>query len=172
MVQSVELTLDDASDRAVRTQWRHLAEAGLPSQAHHRSPSNRPHVTLAALPAIDPACEPALAQACTDALPLRVRIGAVAVFGSDPYVLVRVVVANDALLALHARVAAVVGTPGGTNLSPGLWTPHVTLARTLPGHHLAAAFDAVRAPELDATCVAVRRWDGDEKREWDVARSG
>jgi 2'-5' RNA ligase len=169
MVQSVELTLDAAADAAVRAQWRRLEDAGLPSQARHRSPSNRPHITLAALPAIDPGCEPALGDACAAALPLRIGLGAVAVFGSDPYVLVRVVVPNRALLDLHARVAQLVGTPAGTNLSPDRWTPHVTLARRIPGRHLDTALALVGAGDLAARAVAVRRWDGDARREWTPA---
>lgn len=170
MVQSVELTFDDASDGALRAEWDALAAAGLPSQARHTAPSNRPHVTLAALPAVDPACEPALVAAAREALPLTVRVGAAAVFGRDPHVLVRTVVVTPDLLRLHARVAAAVGTPDGTTLSPGRWTPHVTLARRLAGVDLPAALAVLPAAEHEATCVALRRWDGEARREWDLAR--
>jgi 2'-5' RNA ligase len=169
MVQSVELTLDPDADAAVRSEWQRLADAGLPSQAQHRSPSNRPHVTLAALPSIDPSCEPALIDACAEALPLELGIGAVAVFGRDPYVLVRVVVTNPGLLDLHARVARIVGTPPGGNLSPSRWTPHVTLARRIPGDRLPATLALLDVGDLRARAVAVRRWDGDARREWTLA---
>jgi hypothetical protein len=46
----VELLLDEAAELAVREAWRRLADAGLPSQARHRSPTNSPHLTLAACP--------------------------------------------------------------------------------------------------------------------------
>jgi 2'-5' RNA ligase len=169
VVQSVELLLDDAADVAVRAQWQALADAGLPSQARHTGSSNRPHVTLAALPRIDASCEPELAATSEPALPLGVRLGSPLLFGQDPYVLVRSVVVTPALLALHADVARIVGTPEGTNLTPGLWTPHVTLARRLPGELVGTALGLVAADDLDAECVAVRRWDGDAKREWVVA---
>lgn len=169
MVQSVELLLDDAADAAVRAQWQALLDAGLPSQARHTGASNRPHVTMAALPSLDPGCEPDLATVCGPVLPLGVRLGSPVLFGRDPYVLVRAVVVTPALLALHADVARVVGTPPGTNLTPGLWTPHVTLARRMPGDLVAAALGLVAADDVDAGCVAVRRWDGDAKREWLVA---
>lgn len=169
MVQSVELLLDDAADAAVRAQWRALADAGLPSQARHTGASNRPHVTLAALPAVDPACEPSLAAACGPVLPLAVRLGSPLLFGRDPYVLVRSVVVTPALLALHADVARIVRTPDGTLTTPGLWTPHVTLARRLPGELVGRALDLVAGDDLDAEGVAVRRWDGDAKQEWVVA---
>lgn len=173
MVQSVELTLDAVSDAEVRREWQALVDAGLPSQALHRGASNRPHVTLAALPVLDDAaCGAALADACRGALPLPLRLGAVVLFGRDPYVLVRSVIATRPLLALHEVVAAAVGTPPGTNLSPGLWTPHVTLARRMPGADLPAALAVLPVRELDVVAVGVRRWDGDAKREWPVATAG
>ena len=46
-MQSVELVLDDDSDRRVRRHWAKLADAGVPSQARHTGPANRPHITLA-----------------------------------------------------------------------------------------------------------------------------
>jgi hypothetical protein len=46
MAHSIELLFDDATEAAVRRDWTALAQAGLPSQGQHRSPTNRPHVTL------------------------------------------------------------------------------------------------------------------------------
>lgn len=170
MVQSVELTLDAASDAAVRVQWQALADAGLPSQARHRGASNRPHVTLAAQPVLDDAqAGPGLAAACAAALPLALRLGAPVLFGAGPYVLVRLVVAASELLALHAEVARLVGAPPGTLVSPGRWTPHVTLARRIAGADLPAALALLPAEELDVVAVTARRWDGDAKREWTLA---
>ena len=91
MTQSVELVLDEGLDALVRADWDALAAAGLPSQARHRSPSNRPHVTLAARAAIDEALEPAMALAPGE-FPLALRLGALSVFGRDRFVLVRAVV--------------------------------------------------------------------------------
>jgi hypothetical protein len=48
VVQTVELLLDEALEAQVLAQWRALADAGLPSQALHTGPANRPHVTLTA----------------------------------------------------------------------------------------------------------------------------
>ncbi|MFS0865779.1 2'-5' RNA ligase family protein [Microbacterium sp. 179-B 1A2 NHS] len=45
-VVSIELLLDEATERAVRAEWAALAAAGLSSLGRHPSPSNRPHVTL------------------------------------------------------------------------------------------------------------------------------
>ena len=45
-MRTVELVCDPDLDATVREAWRRLAAAGLPSLATHRSPTNRPHVTL------------------------------------------------------------------------------------------------------------------------------
>ena len=108
MTQSVELLLDAASEARVRADWARLADAGLTSQSRHPSPTNRPHVTLAAVTALPEGAEDRLAAACAD-LPLRARLGPLAVLGQDPAVLVRLVVANAELLALHAQVAGAAG---------------------------------------------------------------
>ncbi len=46
-LHSVEALLDATTDTAVRKEWAALAEAGLPSQAAHRGPTNAPHVPRA-----------------------------------------------------------------------------------------------------------------------------
>ncbi len=168
MAQSVELLLDDASDAAVRAQWDALAAAALPSLARQDTPSHRPHVTLAARRSLDPALEPALAEVAT-ALPLPVRIGALACFGRGPYVLVRVLAASTALLELQAAVTRVLGPDPATehHFGTGRWTPHTTLGRRLTADQVAAALTVLSGPtEQDGKAVGCRRWDGDARREW------
>ena len=172
MTQSVELLLDDTADAGVRSQWAALAAAGLPSQARHTGASNRPHVTLAARRWIDPAVEPALVSA-VGGLPLPVRLGSVALFGSGPYVLVRLVVLTRALLDLQAAVRDLLGPDRttDTHFAPGAWTPHVTLARRLAAEQVPAALDVLAGGrDLDARLVSCRRWDGDARREWRLRR--
>jgi isocitrate dehydrogenase len=108
VTQSVELLLDAETDRSVRAHWQRLAEAGLPSQALHTGPSNRPHITLAADPRLAEHDESTLRDAVA-ALPISVRLGALACFGRSRFVLVRLVVASSALLELQQRVVTVVG---------------------------------------------------------------
>ena len=79
-LQSVELVLDAATDEAVRGLWQALAEAGLPSQADHRGPTNAPHVTLAAVPVVSAAAEEALVPLAAR-LPLRLELAAPALLG-------------------------------------------------------------------------------------------
>lgn len=168
MVQSVELLLDDETDAEVRRQWDRLAAAGLPSQSAHGGTSNRPHVTLAVRRRIDGRADPLLREAAR-ALPLPVRLGALACFGRRQFVLVRLLVPDGSMLGLHAAVAAVLGPDpdGFRNLAPGRWTPHVTLGRRLGGRDVARALELVGgAPERAGAAVACRRWDGDVRREW------
>jgi 2'-5' RNA ligase len=177
MTQSVELLLDDLSEATVLEQWRLLDAAGLPSQAQHRGPTNRPHVTLAVVPSVAAEAELALARCCSEALPLEVRLGGLAAFGRDPVVLVRLVVVTRELLDLHARVAGAVALPDDTLLSPGRWTPHVTLARRMPLQQLPDALHALdRAVEArsgtQVRLEAARRWDGVARRTWSLHPSG
>lgn len=170
MVQSVELLLDEAGDAAVRGQWERLAAAGLPSQARQRDASNRPHVTLAVRRRVHPEAEPAL-RSVVEALPLPLRLGEVACFGRRRFVLVRLVVPDAALLALHAGVAAGLGADPDAfrNMAPGRWTPHVTLGRGIALGDVPRALALVGgAPEHPGQAVGCRRWDGDARREWQL----
>lgn len=168
MTQSVELLLDEASEASLRAEWDALAAAGLPSQARHQGGSNRPHVTLVAGERIDPAAEPALRQVVS-ALPLPVRLGAYACFGRDRFVLVRLVVADRALLDLQTAVTDALDDDSGYFFGPGRWTPHVTLAHRLGPEQLAQALTVLGgARERDASAVGARRWDGDARREWSL----
>jgi 2'-5' RNA ligase len=160
--------MDHHTDGALRAEWAALAAVGLPSPARRGGDSQRPHVTLAARRLLDAACEPALAEA-VGALPLPVRVGAIACFGRGSYVLVRLVVASRALLDLQAAVTGVLGPDPATDrhFAPGRWTPHVTLARRLTAAQVGAAVAVLAAGrDLEGRAVACRRWDGDARREW------
>ena len=73
-MHSVELTLDDDTDRRIRTEWATLADAGLPSQARHTGESNRPHITLALSETLSADVAARLATAVAD-LPIPVPVG-------------------------------------------------------------------------------------------------
>jgi 2'-5' RNA ligase len=172
MVQSVELVLDEVLDQAVRDEWDLLAAAGLPSQARHTGASNAPHATLGVAHVFTPAAEDALTGIGYD-LGGPVRLGGLVVFGGRASVLSRLVVPSDRLLRMHREVqVAMGGLPGRPPTTEvGRWTPHVTLARRLGPAELAAALAALahRPRELAGTTRAVRRWDSDARRTWDVA---
>lgn len=156
-MRSVELILGESTDSSIRTDWARLAEAGLPSLATHTSPSNRPHLTLAAGNAL------AVGSAVQDMwgdLPLDIRFSGLVVFPAGPgkYVLARLVVPSAALLQLHARLH-VQCTGAYANTLPDAWTAHVTLARRIPGHLLGPAMAALDVL-TEGQCTEARLWDG------------
>ena len=65
VVQSVELLLEPEAERGMFRVWEALLEAGLPSQARNTAPSNRPHVTLVAVPRLTADAESAVAAAAS-----------------------------------------------------------------------------------------------------------
>ncbi|WP_256107481.1 2'-5' RNA ligase family protein [Streptomyces sp. ODS05-4] len=164
-MRTVELLLDEAADAAVRDAWRRLADAGLPSQARHRSPTNSPHLTLAACPELTAPIRWALAETAA-ALPLPVRFTGVVRFERPTSVLAWALDLDQALDALHRRVWEAVASdspPDSLNPlhRPDRWSPHITLGRT----RRAGAFAGRRAPELlpapptSARLTALRSFD-------------
>ncbi|MFF9032785.1 2'-5' RNA ligase family protein [Streptomyces iakyrus] len=147
-MRTVELLLDEAAEQAVREAWRRLADAGLPSQARHRSPTNSPHVTLAACPELTAPIRWELAQVTTT-LPLPVRCMGVVRFERPTSVLAWALELDSALAGLHRRVWEAVASDSPPRTlnpfhEPGLWAPHITLGRT----RRAGAFADRRVPEL------------------------
>ncbi|MFI1003224.1 2'-5' RNA ligase family protein [Streptomyces galbus] len=147
-MRTVELLLDDAADQVVREAWRRLADAGLPSQARHGSPTNSPHLTLAACPELTGPIRWELAEVAA-ALPLPVRCTGLIRFERPTSVLAWALDPDPALAALHRRVweAVVSDSPPDTLNplhAPGRWSPHITLGRT----RRAGAFADRRIPGL------------------------
>lgn len=154
---SIEVLFDAESDAAVRDDWRRLSEAGLPSQHDHRGESNAPHITAAwttAVPDLSAWPLPSGVLAFGGLLLFPRRRGVV---------LSRAVIVTTELLswhaALHERLPDALDVDPHTR--PGAWTPHVTLARSLPADSLAAAMAALDAGPIPApaTASAVRLWD-------------
>ncbi|MEU0177048.1 2'-5' RNA ligase family protein [Streptomyces massasporeus] len=147
-MRTVELLLDETAEQAVREAWRRLADAGLPSQARHRSPTNSPHLTLAACPELTAPIRWELAEVAA-ALPLPVRCTGVVRFERPTSVLAWALDLDSALAGLHRRVWEAVASdspPESLNPfhEPGRWAPHITLGRT----RRAGAFADRRIPEL------------------------
>lgn len=147
-MRTVEVLLDEAADLTVREAWRRLADVGLPSQARHHSPTNSPHLTLAACPELTAPIRWELAEAAA-ALPLTARVTGVVRFERPTSVLAWALELDSALAGLHDRVWDAVASdspPGTLNPlhEPGRWIPHVTLGRT----RRAGAFADRRIPEL------------------------
>lgn len=173
MVQSLELILEDSLDAAVRREWQILVDADLPSQGRHTGSSNRPHITLSVADELDELDARVADEYLRVGLP--VRLGAFVIFRGKHITLARTVVPSRALVDLHTRVSVLVGDADGvrSHTTPGKWTPHVTIARRMTRVELAEAvvrLDSVQ-PDLVGSTSALRRWDGDAKREWVVARA-
>jgi 2'-5' RNA ligase len=148
VVRTVELLLDEAADLAVREAWRRLADAGLPSQARHRSPTNSPHLTLATCPELTAPIRWDLAEVAAE-LPQPVHFTGVVRFERPTSVLAWALDCAPALEALHRRVWEAVASDSPPETlnpfhAPGHWSPHVTLGRT----RRAGAFAGRRVPEL------------------------
>ncbi|MEU3039117.1 2'-5' RNA ligase family protein [Streptomyces griseoaurantiacus] len=147
-MRTVELLLDEAADARVREAWRRLADAGLPSQAHHRSPTNSPHLTLAACPELTAPIRWELAEVAAG-LPLPVRFTGIVRFERPTSVLAWSLEPEPALTGRHRRVWEAVAShspPETLNPfhEPGRWSPHITLGRT----RRAGAFAGRRVPGL------------------------
>jgi 2'-5' RNA ligase len=170
MAHSIELLLDQRADTAIRQLWQELSDAGLPSQLRVTSDTNRPHVTLVAAERISPDVDDPLAELAED-FPLPAVLGAPLVFGGGRLTLARLVVASEALLALHDEIHGLC-RPFVSGLfahsAPGQWTPHVTLGRRFTGAQVGEALAAVDgiAADIRGSVVGLRRWDGDAKREY------
>ena len=157
-MRSIELVFDDSTDALLRADWARLEAAGLPSLAAHTSPSNSPHVTLAAGMDLQAGQEGPWA-----ALPLDMTFSGAIVFPSGPgkYVLARAVLPTAPLLDLHRRLHQ--GLSGAQPLTlPGAWTPHATISRRIPGHQLGTALDLLDL-RIDGRCAAARLWDSSTK---------
>ena len=173
-MQSVELLLDAESDTLVEGLWRQLLDAGLPSQARHLGSSNRPHVTLVALPALPQDAETRLAEVVAGRLPAHGTWGEVTLFGAGPWTVVWLVEPSEGMRHLHGEVARVCDVPAGHLTAPDGWAPHVTLARRVSAQDLdpvrrlvAGTVDAAAGTRVGAPTL--RRWDGAAKVDWVVA---
>jgi 2'-5' RNA ligase len=157
-MRSIELVFDDPTDSLVRADWARLADAGLPGLAAHASPSNSPHITLAAGPELAAAQEGPWQR-----LPLDIVFSGAIVFpaGTGRYVLARSVLLAGPLLELHRLLHQ--DLSGALPLTrPGAWTPHVTISRRIPSHQLGTAMDLLEL-RVEGRCTGARFWDSSTK---------
>lgn len=170
MAHSIELLLDRHSEATIRNLWQALDDAGLPSQARVKSPTNRPHVTLLAAARISPDVDDVL-RGLTEVFPIPCTVGAPVVFGARPatHTLARLIVPSAPLLALHEQVYRlalpyVLGEPLA-HCSPGRWTAHATLGRRFTAEQIGPAMAVVDRGGGDITgeVAGLRRWDSDQR---------
>jgi hypothetical protein len=119
-MRTVELLLDPRLEHGVRDLWNRLHDAGLPSLATHRHPTNRPHLTV--LTATSLTGLPPLP------LPVTAELGPVRMLGRS---LVREVTSTPELRRIHADIWSAL--PGADPWpTPPDWIPHVSLALNVP----------------------------------------
>ncbi|QKW25870.1 2'-5' RNA ligase family protein [Streptomyces seoulensis] len=164
-MRTIELLLDEAAELAVREAWRRLADAGLPSQARHRSPTNSPHLTLAACPELTAPIRWELAEAAA-LLPLPVRFTGVVRFERPTSVLAWALDLDAALAGLHRQVWEAVASDSPPETlnpfhDPARWSPHITLGRTRrPGAFAGRRVpELLPAPPLPASLITLRSYD-------------
>ncbi|MBY8874316.1 2'-5' RNA ligase family protein [Micromonospora sp. PLK6-60] len=163
-MRTVELLCSPGLEEAVRAAWARLAAAGLPSLARNAHPTNRPHLTLAAVDAFPPGAEERIADLCAAVLPLPARLDRIEVLdGSAP--LAWLVRPGPELVALHAAVWDVLGGPerGNPWHRPGRWVPHLSLALRFrdADRRRARAVAGVDRPRGEF--VAARSYDGESR---------
>ena len=174
MVQSVELLLDEDLNEWIWAQWRALADAGLPSQVKHGSLTNWPHITLGVADHIPAEWEQRLAEAVAS-LPIPIHLGGVVWFPGRRHVLARAVVPSAGLLRVQGLVSEVLKDAEGTGrrMTPGQWTPHVTLARGVRPEQLGQCVQTLAevpgmSEEVSGVLPVARRWDSDAKITWNL----
>lgn len=156
---SLDLVLSPEHDRAVRTRWDALHEAGLPSLATHRSSSNAPHVTVLTAPGFEDAVLERARSLFRPVLPDALPVTGLTVLGSGPFVLAEALAVPP---ALHTAVAELRRMSGGDDRP---WVPHVTLATRLDAAAVGRALEVLSgvAPPRALEAVALRRWDPDRR---------
>lgn len=167
MVHSVELVFDDDTEASVRRLWADLVDAGI----RGRPPAGRPHTTLMVAERIDADVDASLAT-LLNRFPFPCRIGAPLLFGGSKAVLARLLVPSAQLMEVHAavhRLCLPYLHPGPmSNVMPGRWTPHVTMARHVDLDQVGRAL-RIAAQELAGSVVGLRRWDGNDKLEYVIS---
>ncbi|MFF5030415.1 2'-5' RNA ligase family protein [Streptomyces collinus] len=166
-MRTVEVLLDETAETVVRQAWRRLADAGLPSQARHPSPTNSPHLTLAACPELTAPIRWELAGAAA-VLPLPVRFTGLVRFERPTSVLAWALDLDSALAGLHRRVWEAVASDSPPETlnpfhHPTRWSPHITLGRTRrPGAFTDRQIPGLLpAPPLSARLITLRSYDTD-----------
>ena len=170
MAQGLAFLFDDDADRAVRTMWSRLDQAGIPSLAVRTHRRHRPHVTFAIAGTIP---QPARDALRTDLARLSIPalwLYTLGAFSLVDTVLMLAAVVDTELLAVHSAVhdvlAGRVKQPSAYYL-PGSWVPHCTLSQGIEPAQVAAGFttlypfDPIRATIREIAIIDTHTGDSD-----------
>ena len=155
-MQTLDLTFAPEDDAAIRTRWKALQDAGLPSMADHKGSSNAPHLTLVSAPVIPKEVVDRAREFFASELPMQMGVGGLLVLGSGKYVLADLVLPP---LAVHEAVERIHGLLIGSDATIRPWTPHLTLAKRLTEEQVAAVLVLLGTKPAPTVFTAVRlRW--------------
>jgi 2'-5' RNA ligase len=132
MSLSVCLLLDDAADRAVRSLWQRLEDAGIPTLLTHTHGRHLPHLTFASLLAYDLDEVRAALTALPSREPATLHLDALGMFRRSRCWLAPA--ASGELVARQQAVVAALAADGvdlHRNYRADSWMPHLTLAPRL-----------------------------------------
>lgn len=152
--QSLDLTLDPASDALMRDGWAALTNAGLRSEGERVSDSHRPHLTVLAAAEFSPELLKEAAETLGALLPMELPVSATVVFGRGPFVVAHLLTPQ---IRLRAIVEQLRGNAGVTETN---WVPHLTLSRKVPTGQIGEALQIAVADRPSVFVAdALRHWD-------------
>jgi 2'-5' RNA ligase len=174
-VESIEIYLDEHSERLIRSVWQQLDDAGMSSMARGQ---HTPHLTLAVAEAGGERLMHAADAARGELAGLvgaPMQLAGPGLFMHQRSVLYASVVPTRALLATQERVARSAEARGIALLPTALprqWTPHVTLAKRLRSEHFGEALQLMQEVPwpIHATVRSIIHWDGTRREVSTIVR--
>jgi len=144
MALALCLLLDPVSDRLVRTLWRRLATAGIPTLLTHTHGQHVPHLSYAVLLAWEQEAVRSAVDGLCDAGPVEVAVQGTVIFPRGRAALAGSTTAD--LAARQARAVEALRATGATihrHYEPGHWMPHVSATTGVAGARLPSVVEAI-----------------------------
>ncbi|HVF19794.1 MAG TPA: 2'-5' RNA ligase family protein [Mycobacteriales bacterium] len=168
MTIGVMAWFDEETEERIRLLWRELAALGVPALGSAAGPHPRPHVSYLYTDHLDVTATITALSRLPKRPPLTVRLGAVALF--PPRILHLPVIPTTDLLDRHRSVFDVAsGSLADIRPFhvPGRWSPHVTLARSVPRGLADVAVETVAAYlPIEGTLATGGIEDADSGQAW------
>ncbi len=142
---AIELTLDPASDLAIRAAWAHMGRSGYQTPADQ---GFRPHLSLGLYGAMDEAVASLAVERFAAQAAMALTLTGVEAFYTDPGVVFLAPGPSAELIALQRAVQEVVlpvAVVDNPHSAPAVWRPHITLADQIDSMRLVRALATARA---------------------------